>query len=194
MVKSVTSSKPIADIAFLHTGGEIDVDLTWGEGGIYRGTTIKPKIRIDQREGGDIQADLCNGILLPDRSAKSIVFDLPFVVRRNWDKSDHYIFRKYCGFHTKDEARKFYYTVILDAKRVLKRYGFLIVKIQDSSLKDGGTFWAAQEVFQMAIASGYIAVDQFIEIAPVPKPLPANVKRQQKARKIHCTWWVFKKL
>lgn len=193
MVKSVTSGKPIKDIAFLHTGGAIDLDLTWGKGGLYKGTGIMPKFRFDLRKCGNMVVNLKDGIPILNQSVSSIVFDPPFLVRKKWRKSENWLFRHFCGYDSVAEAKQFFGTVIREGKRVLKKNGIMIIKIQDSTLSHGRTFWASHEIFQIAVENGLEPVDKFIEVAPVPKPLAPHIKEQRTARKVHCTWWVFKK-
>lgn len=193
MVKSVTQT-PMKSIANLHCGGAIDVDLTFGQGGIYLKTDILPWIRIDKRKGGNIVADIRFGVPLPPLSVDSVVFDPPFIVRRNWRLKKHWIFDKYTAYDCVDEGIAFLTCGIAEAHRILRKKGKLVVKIQNCSLGDGRTFWASQKVFQLALELGFTAIDQIIEVSPVPKPMPASVKVQKSARKIHCTWWVFKKL
>lgn len=94
------------------------------------------------------------------------------------------------GFYHKDIIN-LYTDGMVEAFRVLKKNGFLLVKCQDQ-IESSKQKWSHIEIYQNAIDLGYYAKDMFV-LHQENKP-HIQYKPQQHARRNHSYLWVFIKL
>ena len=191
IIKSISYDQHeiIQNIITLHTG-EIECDVTWGNGNFYR--KIKPpKLRLDRypKQSGVIKADV-RCLPLPDNSIRTVMLDPPFMARTGPGATLKARFGELKG--TMFDLWDFYGEALTEIYRVLKPEGWLVFKCQDSVLAGTNRFTHV-EIFNRAKALGLEAVDLFILLAKHRMMHPKH-KTQRHCRKYHSYFWVFQKV
>ncbi|MEO5681436.1 MAG: hypothetical protein ABIQ88_02280 [Chitinophagaceae bacterium] len=188
---SYSNDEILESIIHLYAPGGIELDGTYGYGHFYKKIT-KPKYKFDThpKAKGVTVAD-CRAMPLDSNSILTAVFDPPFVISDHKKSAQYIMMHRYRGFKTVSELREMYRQSVAEYFRVLKPGGILIVKCQDMSHGHETNYFIHNEVFNMAMETGFKAVDLFIMLAK-NRFLDKRFK-QKSARKFHCYFWVFKK-
>jgi len=193
MIKSISySTKEILEnILELYARERgIDCDLTYCRGGMYKFLDIEPKFKFDKypRVPGIISAD-SRQLPIADNSFKTVVFDPPFLISSN---NNGIMAKKYGCFKTYIEMIEYIELSLKEIKRILKTYGILIFKCQDTI--DGRVnYFTHVDVINVARAIGFKNIDIFIYVSKNRLKIKSIIK-QRHARKFHSYFIVFRKV
>lgn len=180
----------LQNILTLHVpNGTIDVDLTYGRGVFYKGGVEQPKYKFDiEPKFKDVILADARNVPLKSNSVECVMFDPPFVVGPS--DSPGIMRDRYGCFMNVYELWTFYYSVLLESKRMLQKDGIMIFKCQDTV--SGGKNWFSHiEIMNAALKTGFYPKDLFLLLAKHRVNSP-NMKNQQHARKHHAYFWIFK--
>ena len=174
-----TNADLIPEIFSLHVAkGSVVADVTYGRGVFWR--------NIDASQYNLLKSDLSQGVdfsRLPyaDRSIDVLILDPPYMHGGATVKES--INKCYKNNNTSHESViRLYTSGILEAARVLKSKGKIIVKTQDE-IESGVQRWSHVEVMQILTMLGFRLLDMFVL---VQSTLPAMRESYQKtARKNH---------
>lgn len=174
-----TNADLIPEIFSLHVAkGSVVADVTYGQGVFWR--------NIDASQYNLLKSDLSQGVdfsRLPyaDRSIDVLILDPPYMHGGATVKES--INKCYKNNNTSHESViRLYTSGILEAARVLKSKGKIIVKTQDE-IESGVQRWSHVEVMQILTMLGFRLLDMFVL---VQSTLPAMRESYQKtARKNH---------
>ena len=173
---------------YIHTA-TFDCDLTFSIGNFYKRIPI-PQNRFDQYPQMNDVLPLEDALSLPDNCYKSVVVDLPFIVR-DGVKENSKIGQRFSSFDSTEGLFKANDMMLSLAYRLLKPKGFLIMKTMDFCF-GGKQHWVSYYVQQKAHQIGYKLVDTFILISPT-KIFSNQGLVQRHARKYHSYFFVFQK-
>jgi hypothetical protein len=138
VIKSVYESQTaiLGAIQALHCPNGFECDLTYGNGGFWKGIT-EPQLCFDKQPLADhvIEADSTD-LPLDDDSLNNLVFDPPFLTYvkngREHGNSDKMVMSKrFSGYWSYDELATHYAHTLKEAARVLKKKGIMVFKCQD---------------------------------------------------------------
>ena len=136
---------------------------------------------------------------LPDKSIKSLVCDLPFVISPKLCKSfvedkegSCLIAKRFASFYPAGELFENIYWWIKEAFRVLDDDGILVWKMQ-STVSGGRQVWAAPFSFLAASKIGFYPIDEFILEVKARLISATKIKEQKHSRKYTSNFYVFKK-
>ncbi len=195
IIKSVYTDQAtiIRSIIWLHTKNPFELDLTYGKGGIWRGSGTAPEKRFDlsPRDPETLQAD-CTKLDIESNTIRSVMFDPPFLAGGGL-KASGKMRKRYGSFRYPRDLQAFYKKSIAEIYRILKLNGWFIFKCQDFSTSRKNWFFHCH-IFNLAAARGFYPKDLFI-LQAKSRPIAHNFnpETQQMARKYHCYFWVFKK-
>ena len=197
VVRSIHSNqrdllRSIALLYFKRFGGQVDLDVTYGWGGFYRGATeLVPRFVFDLRpkRAKSAVAD-CRELPIKNNQMGVVMFDPPFLIK-NGDNG-YYPLAKYGVFQSIDEYFDFIDRSLAEIYRVLKVYGVLVVKIQDVVNGKHNVFSHAK-IMLSAEKIGFRIEDIFI-LFNSRKLIDPGIKNQMHARKFHCYFIVLKKV
>ncbi len=157
----------------------------------------------------DIQTGVdCRALPYQDDSIDCVVLDPPYMEglyrRRGTELAGSGTYAAFRdtysnGAHTPQDGRPkyhdavldFYFTAGVEAHRVLRKYGVLIVKCQDE-VSANTQHLTHVEIINAYQARGFYTKDLFILVRP-NKPAVSRIKRQVHARKNHSYFLVFVK-
>ena len=122
-------------IRALHAPEGFDVDVTFGNGGLYRNEHEWPRLRFDKDDSLPHceYADSCH-LPLGDSSVDSLVFDPPFLtyIRSGRDGNGNMaLAKRFSGYWRYDELEQHYRDSLKEFARVLKKKGIVVFKCQD---------------------------------------------------------------
>ena len=182
----------IADILKLYNGGEpIHLDPCYNKGAFWRDLPA-PLLKSDKDpivEGVE-RADV-TALPHANHSIKSIMFDPPFVLKDTTRRVPNGLMEMaYTGVKSYPMLLELYQGALIEFKRVLVPKGLLVFKCQDV-VSSGRQHWAHVDLLNMAIGTGFTAVDFFIRWRKSVLFSP-NMIKQKHARKNHSFFWVFR--
>ncbi len=180
----------LKDIITLHCPEGFEVDPTFRTGGFYKAGVPVPRYCFDlkSRDPRCEQAD-CRKLPLRPESVKSIIFDPPFLAAGGKKGKMHL---EYSSFDSVQELKDMYIVSLQELHRILQKQGILVFKCQDFT-HGRQQFFLHVEVYNMAIAAGFVGVDLFIKLNKTMM-IPHNYTNQHSSRKMHSYFWVFRKL
>ena len=166
-----------------------DLDTTYSIGACFKNLP-EPRIKTDlfPQTEDTIEADSAD-LPFANEQFNSIIYDPPFVAGSRKDGKPGIIKTRFGYLKTTYDLWKMYDASIIEAYRVLKSDGILVVKCQDC-IDSGKQFFSHVFIMNVAYKAGFYPKDLFILVA---KSRLINQKRQLHARKYHCYFWVFKK-
>lgn len=190
-IKSISYSETeiLSGILKLFNNSEaIEADLTFSKGGIYRHLPL-PTYKFDIHPlSEDVQLlqktrDLDDGIY------KSVLIDLPFLVRSSTNEKESILTKRFDSFDSVNEMYQTNKEMIALAYRLLRKKGILVMKTQDI------VYASKQElthvyIINVAVNMGFQVEDIFI-LARKNVILSSFVKNVEHARKYHCYYIVF---
>lgn len=175
--------KNVVDLYFKE--GNKVVDLTWGKGNFWN--------KVDITKFDLIKSDLkINGIDFRNTPYENNVFDVvvldpPYTVRQGnrYEMNDRYGLNKISSVK---EIYDLYYKGILEARRILKKSGLLLIKNQDIT-HGNQEYWLHVDIMKFCELNYLWPIDLFI--------LQNNQKvkeyKQKTSRRNHSYLWVMKK-
>lgn len=173
-------------------GFRFDLDPTYSKGVFWKGLE-GPRLKFDlyPQADGVTQGD-ARKLPLADWSVDSIMFDPPFIAKNTTTRVPNgKIERRFGGYNSVDELFEFYSSALVEFRRILRPYGFLVFKCQDV-ISGGKQHWSHCEVWDMARDIGYTAKDLYIKVNRNIMISP-NMANQQHARRTHSYFWVFQR-
>lgn len=186
----------LAAIADLHLdGGWFDADVTYGNGAFWRGGP-EPTWRsdIDPQKPGVVAA--CSTDLpVPDDAFGSLVFDPPFLTYVRSGRSGNgamVMAKRFGGFWRYDELEGYYRASLVEAARVVRRDGIIVVKCQDIVHNHALHPTVASVITEWGPAAGLRLLDNFVLTARHRMPGPNRRGRQRHARIHHSHFVVFR--
>ncbi len=193
IIKSVSESQAeiMTSIIWLYCKKGIEIDLTYGKGGMWRGVESAPVKRFDLNPSGpEVEKADVRKLPLASGSVYSVLFDPPFIAKGGgWGK----MVRRYGAFPTPKKLNDFYKKSLSEIYRVLKINGWLVFKCMDFCNARKNWFFHCH-IFNLAAARGFYPKDLFILKAKSRiRPHNFRAETQQYARKYHCYFWIFKK-
>lgn len=174
-------------------GFPFDLDPTYSKGNIYS-NDLKPKLKFDiNPQTQDTNKADCRGLPLKDKSQKSIVFDPPFLFRNRKAVNNDKMCNRFSYFKTFDELLSMYKDSLREFHRVIRDYGILIFKCQDTTDGSGSRpfFDTHCEVIKMAREMGFSLQD--IGILVKKNKIIRKARKQGCLRKVHSYYLVFRK-
>lgn len=173
-------------------GSRFDLDPTYSKGVFWKGLE-GPRLKFDlfPQVEGVMQGD-ARHLPLPDWSIDSVMFDPPFIAKDVTKRRPNgKIEKRFGGYRTIPELFQFYRDALIEFRRLLRPYGFLVFKCQDV-VSGGKQHFSHCNVWEMAKEIGYIPKDLYIKYNPNVMISP-NMANQQHARRTHCYFWVFQR-
>lgn len=184
----------LRSISALHNKGEpFECDPTYSTGQFYKDFP-EPKYKFDfNPQTPDTKQADCRSLPLENESVKSILFDPPFVMSGDAHKEHPtgVIAQRFTGFRDYDELTELYTDALSEFYRVLRPFGLLVFKCQDSVCQRR-QYLTHVDVVKWAEKRGFYAKDLFILLAKNLLQDP-RWRTQQHARKAHSYFLVFKK-
>lgn len=180
----------LKNIITLHCPDGFEVDPTFRTGGFYKAGLRIPRycFDIDSPDPRCEKAD-CRDLPLAPGSVRSLIFDPPFL--HAGGGTGGRMTKEYDGFKTTQDRTDMYIASLQEFWRVLEPQGILVFKCQDSTHGRRNQF-VHVDVYNWAVAAGFVAVDLFIKLNKTAM-IPLNFTKQQTARKMHSYFWVFRK-
>ena len=129
IIKSVSESQTeiMTSIIWLYCKKGIEIDLTYGKGGIWRGVESAPERRFDLNPSGpEVEKADVRELPFKSGSVYSVLFDPPFIAGGGLANST--MGRRYGYFDSPAALSKFYEQSLTEIYRVLKLNGWLIFK------------------------------------------------------------------
>ncbi|MEW5816485.1 MAG: DNA methyltransferase [Spirochaetota bacterium] len=177
--------------------GSIIADVTYGNGVFWK--NVPPDeyrlFATDLKTGTD-----CRDLPYEDISIDAVVFDPPYMhtpggsAHVNHQNYENY----YANNNTKHNSKKYheavldlYFSGALEAKRVLKTNGILIIKCQDEVCANKQRLTHVEIINELEKMS-FVVEDLFV-ITRTNRPGVSRVLKQQHARKNHSYFLVFRK-
>lgn len=137
MIRSFSYSQDeiLNSIKKLYCPEGFECDITYGNGVFWK-TIEKPKLRFDISPQTDDTTEGDSRCLpLESDSLNNIIFDPPFLTYikngRNHKDGKMIMAARFGGYWRYSELENHYYETFLEAKRILKKKGYFIVKCQD---------------------------------------------------------------
>jgi len=197
MIKSISykQSEIIQNIVDLHCNGKIDVDLTYNNGSMYKGTNLEPQVKCDIDPKHNVVVSDATGTEFDDGQFRSIMFDPPFLATKgkslNVNNENNLMAKRFTVFPDEMSLHTFYMKALVETYRILDNNGVLIFKCQDK-VSSGKQYFSHCFVMNEAVRLGFYPLDLFVLLAK--SRMVASWQRNQKhARKYHAYFWVFKK-
>lgn len=193
IIKSVSDDQTeiLLNILRLHIHKEtFDCDLTYSKGVFYQHIP-QPKLKFDKYP---LKADIMpleKAKDIGDASLRSIVIDLPFIVKDYNSAQTSMIAKRFNYFSSVDELYATNASMISLAFRKLRKNGFLVMKTMDFVL-GGSQHWIGNFVQNTAKEIGFVLHDTFILVSKT-KILTTKGEKQHFARKYHSYFFVFRK-
>jgi DNA modification methylase len=196
------NSPVFKDILKLHVPDNSTIaDVTYGKGAFWRSVddTKYDLLATDLKTGTD-----CRSLPYDDNSIDCVVLDPPYIegfFRRNKSQmagsGSHSTFQEYYSTENKTDGGPKYHAAVLDlyfnagveAKRVLKKNGVLIVKCQDE-VSANKQCLTHVEIINEFEKYGFYTKDLFVVVRN-NKPGVSRIKKQVHARKNHSYFLVF---
>ena len=185
----------LADIMRLHAPDGFEVDVTYGNGGLYKGGIPQPVHKFDidpQAEGVICRDSQYTG--LPNGETGSVIYDPPFLtyIRKGRDGNGHMaLAKRFGGYWSYDELQEDYIHSISEAYRILKKKGVYVIKCQDI-IHNHKMHCTHGMVINMAEVEGFRLLDLFI--LHKAHRMRSPQKGQQRHARIHHSYFlVFKK-
>ena len=171
--------------------GDTIADVTYGTGKFWK--------NIDQSHYKILKSDIVNGIdfrKLPysNDAVDMVVLDPPYIYNPKKTVkssiSNTYNINLTDDLRTNEDVMNLYEEGIIEAKRVLKPKGVLVLKCQDI-IQSNRQNWNHIEIYNIATVNGFYGEDLFVL---VQSTIPCQRwKIQRHARKNHSYFWVFRK-
>lgn len=196
-IKSISDNQDeiLNNIISLHCPDGIECDVTYGNGVFYKNIK-QPIFKFDiDPQCDDVDEASSDCLPLADRCINSIMFDPPFLtyVRQGREGNGNMIMsNRFAGYWTYDELSDHYQNTIVEAQRVLKKNGILIVKCQDI-IHNHKMHCTHVNVIDWAEWNEFRLLDLFILAAKHRLPAPNRKGKQKHARIFHSYFLVFKK-
>lgn len=194
VIKSIQSSdrdvlKSILDLYVKDK--TFDLDPCYSSGKFYEDLP-RPNLKMDKElQSSDvIQNDLMNGIPIIDESAKSIVFDPPFMFGTHGQTKNNIMTKRFTMFDSWADLENMYKKALSEFHRVLEKGGIVAFKCQDYT--DSKTTLTHCFVWKWGLEAGFTTEDLFIMAFKGGRVWNSNLV-QRHARKYHSYWIVFKK-
>jgi len=167
-------------------------DVTYGGGRFWnRVDTSKYQLsKYDIETGVD-----CRDLPIPDDAMDAVVLDPPYIYNpkrtiKESIASSYNINKTSIDLSTIKKVLQLYYDSMIEACRVLRKGGVLVVKCQDQ-IQSNKQCWMHIDIQKFALENGFIAEDLFVLVQDT---VPAKRwPHQIHARKNHSYFWVFKK-
>lgn len=183
-------------ISVLHNAGEpFELDPTYSKGEFYKNFQ-KPTLRFDlDPQSADVKQADCRDLPLASNSVKSVMFDPPFVMNgeseKSADEKTGLIGKRFTSFKNYEELKALYIPAINEFYRVLIPKGLFVIKCQDSVVS-GKNYFTHVDVFRWAEDAGFQNKDLFI-LERQKVMLDSREQTQRHARKVHSYFIVFRK-
>ena len=193
--KSVYESQHdiIDSIIDLHCPDGVECDLTYGNGGFYKGRE-NPEYCFDIEPLHDCVIEACSkDVPVKTGVINSIMFDPPFLtyVRAGRDGNGKMAMAKrFGGYWRYDELEDHYKGTLKEASRILKPKGVMIFKCQDI-IHNHKMHCTHANVISWASDNGMRLLDLFILAAKHRLPSPNRKGKQRHARIFHSYFLVF---
>lgn len=198
MIKSVyqDQSEILEAITSLYGIDRLCVDMTYGNGSFYK-KLDSPKFIFDSDESlhKPVTAFSYN-LPLPTNSVDSLIYDPPFLTYIKQARDHNSIMgKRFGGYWSYEELQSDYTKTIIEAYRVLKKKGIMIVKCQDI-IHNHKMHCTHANIINWC--EGYFRLkDLYILPAKSRMPIPATKgvkpKKQKHARIFHSYFLVFEK-
>ena len=178
VIKSLYSNQfEILDaIIKLHVEGDtFEVDVTYGNGAFYKKGLPQPTHRFDIDPTLTNTTKTCSSenTGLADASIKSVVFDPPFLTynrKQRVGNSSMVMAKRFSGYWHVDELIKHYQATLVEAARILKHKGIMVIKCQDI-VHNHKLFCTHAHILNWA-APSFRLKDLFIQAATHRMPAP----------------------
>lgn len=190
-------SEILDGIRRLHCPNGFEVDLTYGNGSFYDGTSIpRPVHCFDiQPLSEHVKMADSSSIPLESGSVGSVVFDPPFLtyIRNGRDHKggEMAMSARFGGYWSYQDLESHYSATIRESARILRKGGTLTVKCQDI-IHNHKMHCTHAMVIKMAEESGMRLLDLFVLVAKHRMPSPQK-GQQRHARIWHSYFLVFTK-
>ena len=167
-----------------------ECDLTYSQGVFYR-RLEQPMYKFDKFPLSEDVMPLEEAYSLPEGKLRSVVIDLPFIVKPSSDKESITMKDRFGSFNSVEELINTNKEMLRLAHSLLRKGGYLIVKTQDTNYT-GNQIWTSFLVQQYASELGFEMEDLFILLTN--KAIAGRTLiRQKHARKFHSYFLVFLK-
>ena len=199
VIKSLyTNQFEILDaIIKLHVEGDaFEVDVTYGNGVFYKKGLPQPTHRfdIDPTLSNTTKTCSSDNTGLADASINSVIFDPPFLTyirKQRVGNSSMVMAKRFSGYWHVDELIKHYQATLVEAARILKHKGIMVIKCQDI-VHNHKLFCTHAHILNWA-ASSFRLKDLFIQAATHRMPAPNRKGTQKHARVYHSFWLVLQR-
>ena len=199
VIKSLYSNQfEILDaIIKLHVEGDtFEVDVTYGNGAFYKKGLPQPTHRFDIDPTLKNTTKTCSSenTDLADASVNSVVFDPPFLTyirKQRVGNSSMVMAKRFSGYWHVDELIKHYQATLVEAARILKHKGIMVIKCQDI-VHNHKLFCTHAHILNWA-AQSFRLKDLFIQAATHRMPAPNRKGTQKHARVYHSFWLVLQR-
>ena len=191
MIPSVFSNEQelLKNLISIHSPEGIELDPMYFKGNFYK-EIKKPKIIFDiYPQVSECSVGDARNLPLANNSILSMALDPPFMFGIHGKSKDYYSSRTHGIMQDFSELESLYKSILVEAKRILKRGGILFFKCQDYT--DSKTTMVHCFVWKWAIESDFYAKDLAILHLPKNKIWNSNLT-QRHVRKVHSYFWVFK--
>lgn len=193
---SYSNDEIIINIMKLYGIDRFDLDCTYSIGNFWK-RLPQPKFKTDLLpKRKDILQASSDNLPFENESMKSIMFDPPFVIagegyNENANGSS-IIAKRFEGYKNFTDLKSHYYGTFKEAKRLLQKDGFFVVKCQDV-VSSGKNHFSHCIAMNMGLDVGLYPRDLFILMAKVRINSfnGEKWKNQYHARKHHSYFWVF---
>ena len=171
----------------LHTG-DIECDVTYGNGSFYKGRN-EPKFKLDiQPLYPDVVRSCSTSTPFEDGQLSNIMFDPPFLTYIKQGREHGSIMSKrFGGYWAYSELEAHYRGTIKEAARTLKSKGQLVIKCQDI-IHNHKMFCTHANVISWAAEHGFRVKDLFILNAK--NRMPVNKGSKQQHARIHHSYFL----
>lgn len=199
--KKGTNADLFPDIMRLYVADGADVlDMTYGRGVFWRNIP-DDRYNVTKNDIEDGRGDTSHDFrALPaawDESFDTVILDPPYLytggfatLRDSIDRGYRNRERARSGIHGVAAVHQMYAQAYIEAYRVLKRKGFLIVKCMDQVMS-GKQTWMHTELFRLAEILGFKAKDLFVMVMNGTPTMRHNI--QKHARRNHSYFLVLTK-
>ncbi len=199
VIKSLYSNQfEILDaIIKLHVeGNAFEVDVTYGNGVFYKKGLPQPTHRFDIDPTLTNTTKTCSSdnTGLADASINSVIFDPPFLTyirKQRVGNSSMVMAKRFSGYWHVDELIKHYQATLVEAARILKHKGIMVIKCQDI-VHNHKLFCTHAHILNWA-APSFRLKDLFIQAATHRMPAPNRKGTQKHARVYHSFWLVLQR-
>jgi len=196
------SSETLPRILEIHMpNGGLIADVTWGRGvfwkkiqngqpNLFNGATYTI-IGSDIEQRADVKADF-RCLPYRDKTFDCVVLDPPWANLSTPCQRQNTTALYNLKPMTVDELIELYQTGMLEAARILKVSGILIVKGQDV-VTQNNRVWISYETLDWAPHCGLRGIDRMVQVGPF-RPLASNIKQQRHFRARESFYWIFRKV